>query len=660
MRGFEPRPLGTGRVLALLGAIAALLLPHATRIPLWISTATGVAFAVRALFAWRGYGMPPQWILAALALASAGGIWFSYGALFGRDAAVALLILMLSLKLMELRSTRDAFVLIVLGYFLAITDFLYSQTIATALYLVTCVWCITACLVAFQYRSQQPRAVPALRASAVMLAQAAPLMLVLFVLFPRIQGPLWGLPQATSSGVTGLSDSMSPGSLSNLSLSDGVAFRVDFAAPVPALGRLYWRGPVMWDFDGRTWRAGESPGAGISGIDTIGEPIRYTVTLEAHEMRWLFALDVPAQIVEGSRLTGDLQLIAGRPVRNRLRYDMSSHLDYRFGLAEDAVNLQRARRLPRGFNPRSVALADQWRSAGAAPRAIVQQALSMFRQQPFFYTLVPPELGHDSVDEFLFDTRRGFCEHFASSFVVLMRAAGLPARVVTGYQGGVLNPLGDYLMVRQSEAHAWAEVWIENEGWIRVDPTAAVSPQRIEAGIAAAIPDGEPLSLLVRTGNPWLRQMRFGIDAMANGWNQWVLGYSPDRQMRLFQRVGFSDANWHNLVIALMVVTGVVLGALSLVVMRRLRRSATDPLVGAWNALSRKLATASPKLARQAHEGPEAYLMRAAAAFPQTREALQRICRLYADARYGPAPRPTSAKDLARLVRALHLEAGGH
>lgn len=660
MRGFEPRPLGTGRVLALLGAIAALLLPHATRIPPWISAATGIAFAVRAVFAWRGYGMPPQWLLAGLAVGCAGGIWVSYGVLFGRDAAVALLILMLSLKLMELRTTRDAFVLIVLGYFLAITDFLYSQTIPTAVYLVACVWAVTGCLVAFQYRTLNPRPGPALRSAAVMLAQAAPLMLVLFVLFPRVQGPLWGLPQATSRGVTGLSDSMAPGSLSNLSLSDGVAFRVDFSAPVPAAGQLYWRGPVMWDFDGRTWRAGESPGVGRSGIETAGDPIRYTVTLEAHETRWLFALDIPAQVVDGSRLTGDLQLITARPVRNRMRYDMSSHLDYRFGVGETAANLQRALRLPRKFNPRSLALADQWRAAGIAPRDIVQQALSMFRQQPFFYTLVPPELGRDSVDEFLFDTRRGFCEHYASAFVVLMRAAGLPARVVTGYQGGVVNPLGDYLIVRQSEAHAWAEVWLENEGWLRVDPTAAVSPQRIEAGIAAAMPEGEPLPLLVRTDNALLRQMRFGWDAMANGWNQWVLGYTPERQGQLFQRFGFSATNWHDLVIALMAVTGVVLAVLAVIVLRRLRQRAADPLVIAWESLSRKLAATSPQLARRPHEGPEAYLARTSAACPRAREALQRICRLYAAARYGPTPRVESATELARLVRALNLEAGRH
>ncbi len=655
MRGFEPRPLDTGRVLALLVCIAALLAPHATRVPVWITSVAAAAFGARAVFAWRGYGMPPQWMLAALAVVAAAGIWVSYGALFGRDAAVALLILMLALKLMELRSTRDAFVLIVLGYFLVITAFLYSQSMPTALYLVACVLGVTACLVAFQYRQQRPSILATLRTSAAMLAQAAPLMLVLFVLFPRVQGPLWGLPQATSRGVTGLSDSMAPGSLSNLSLTDGVAFRVDFTAPIPASGQLYWRGPVMWEFDGRTWRAGESPGVPADSIQTTGDPIRYSVTLEAHETHWLFALDVPAQVVDGSRLTGDLQMIAARPVRNRFRYDMSSHLSYRFGVDETAVNLQRARRLPPGFNPRALALAGQWRSETDSARAIVQRALAMFRQQPFYYTLVPPELGRDSVDEFLFDSRRGFCEHFASSFVFLMRAAGVAARVVTGYQGGVVNPLGDYLIVRQSEAHAWAEVWVEGEGWLRVDPTAAVSPQRIDAGIAAALADGEPLPLLVRTDNAFLRQMRFGLDAMANGWNQWVLGYSPERQMRLFQRVGFSAANWQNLVIALLAVTGLVLGVLSIVVLRRLRRAAPDPLLRAWDLLSRRLAAVSPRLARRPHEGPEDYLRRTAAACPQARDALGRICRLYADARYGPAPQNQAAVELRRLIRNLKL-----
>jgi transglutaminase-like putative cysteine protease len=643
--------LDTARVLWLLAALGLVVVPHALRVPVWVSIAVAGVLGLRALFAWRGMGLPPGWWLGVLAAGAAAGIWQSYGMLYGRDSAVGLLLLMLCLKALELRARRDAHVLVLLGYFLLVTGFLYSQSIATALYLLGCVWVLTACLMAFQ-REPGRASIPALlRGAAVMLAQAAPLMLVLFLLFPRVQGPLWGLPLAQNSALTGLSDSMSPGSLSSLSLSDAVAFRVDFFTPPPPPSRLYWRGPVMWDFDGRTWRAGEAAPIAGTVLRDLSEPISYAVTLEPHNMRWLFAVDIPARRLEGSLLTADFQLLTMRPVRARMRYELASWLVYRAGQEELPRNLQRALTLPAGYNPRSRELALRLREQSSDPRELVSRSLALFRDQPFFYTLAPPELGRDSVDEFLFDVRRGFCEHFASSFVFLMRAAGVPARIVTGYQGGVMNPVGNYLIVRQSEAHAWAEVWLQGEGWVRIDPTAAVSPQRIEAGIAAAVPAGEPLPLMVRTDNALLKRARFTLDAMANGWNQWVLGYTPERQREIFQRLGMPRATWQNLAAALAAATGAVVLALTLITLHRLRAAAPDAVMRAWNALSSRLAPLG--LARRPHEGPIDHGERVAAALPESAREVHAIAALVAQLRYGRVAAPGALDELRRRVRAF-------
>ncbi|MFN8753059.1 MAG: DUF3488 and DUF4129 domain-containing transglutaminase family protein [Betaproteobacteria bacterium] len=643
--------LDAARVLALLATLVLVLAPHAAEFPAWVSVTVASVLGLRALFAWRGMGMPPAWWLALLATAAALGIWSSYGRLYGRDAALGLLLLMTCLKTLELRARRDAHVLVLLGYFLLVTGFLYSQSMGMAAYLLGCLWALTACLLTFQREPGRAAGPEVMRTAGLMIAQAAPLMLVLFLLFPRVQGPLWGLPLAQSAAQTGLSDTMAPGSVASLSLSDAVAFRVDFLSPAPEAKRLYWRGPVMWDFDGRAWRTGEALTTPAPVLGNVSEPLRYTVTLEPHNARWLFGLDMPAQRLEGSVLTADHQMLALRPVRARMRYETSSWLTYRAGLQESPRTLQRALALPSDYNPRALALGLRWRQDYPDPRNRVASALRMFGEQPFFYTLAPPLLGRDSVDEFLFDVRRGFCEHFASSFVVLMRAAGVPARVVTGYQGGVLNPVGGFLTVRQSEAHAWAEVWLQGEGWVRVDPTAAVSPQRIEGGLAAAVPADSGLPLFVRTDNALLKRARFTLDAIANGWNQWVLGYTPERQRELFQRLGMPKASWQGLAAALAMATGGVVLVLVLITLRRLRIAAPDPVTRAWNTLSAKLAPLG--LARRPQEGPMDHGERVANALPAHAADVRRMAHLVVQLRYGREAAPEALEELRHRVRAF-------
>ena len=639
--------LSLRNALWLLAALALVAAPHVERLPSWVTTLAVMLMLWRIYLGHRHLPLPRKWLLLIIVTGATAGIYLSYRTIFGRDAGVALLIVMLALKLMETQSRRDAILLILLGYFIVITNFFYSQTIATALYMLLCVWIITAGMIGLHY-TQPAGYRDQLRTAALLLAQSAPLMLALFLLFPRVQGPLWGLPQDAYSGMTGLSDTMSPGSLSSLSLSDAVAFRVTFTSPLPSPKQLYWRGPVLWDFDGRTWTAPRFF-YGEPRFQTAGVPIEYEVTLEPHNKRWLFALEFPARLPPHSRLTGDFQLISNTPVTSRLRYGMVSYPNTGYGIAESRMVLRRALQLPPGFNPRTIELAQSLRRQFPDDRALVDEVLSMFRKQKFFYTTVPPLLGTNSVDEFLFDTKSGFCEHYASAFAVLMRAAGIPARIVTGYQGGEINPVGNYMIVRQADAHAWTEVWFPDSGWVRVDPTAAVSPLRVESGIAAAVPRTDPLPLMVRGDYPLLRQLRLNWDSIANNWNQWVLGYNPERQRHLLSRVGIDDATWRTLAVILMATTGLITLALALLMLRKLKTAVHDPAKRAYHRFCARLERKN--LPRDPAEGPLDYAARLSRLRPDLAAAASAITRLYVALRYGTNADTDALHDLERRVR---------
>ena len=634
-----------GWLLASLGMVMA---PHIERLSIWIPLVAGVLMLWRLYIGLRRQSLLPKWLLFLLAVAAIAGIFLSYGRVLGRDTGVALLMLLVGLKLMETQTIRDATLVYFIGYFLVITNFLYSQTITTGLYMLLVVLVLTAALLELNRATGAYGVKQSLKLAGALLLQAVPLMVVLFVLFPRIQGPLWGLPQDAYSGISGLSDTMSPGSLSQLSLSDAVAFRVKFDAPTPKNDLLYWRGPVLWRFDGRTWSAGRFTPGEPPHWEGVGPALRYTVTLEPHNRNWLFALDLAAIAPPQAKISRDFQVLANAPVRYRLRYDVVSYLDYRAGVEERQNELQRALQLPRGYNPRARALAESWRQTLSDDVAVVQQALKMFRSEKFFYTLQPTLLGEDSVDEFLFDTKLGFCEHYASSFAFLMRVAGIPARVVTGYQGGILNDLGDYLIVGQADAHAWTEVWLKDRGWVRVDPTAAVSPLRVEAGIAAAVPKTDPLPFLVRQDWQWLRQARLIWDAMANNWNQWVLGYNPQRQKQFLSDMGMSEATWQNMAVALIVAAGLVMLGLAGMILWRLKATATDPVQKAYSKFCGKLGKHG--LPRHPAEGPLDYALRLMTASPHQAQPIHVISELYIALRYGTLRDAGAVKRLRQLV----------
>jgi len=644
----ELRPIAWREYALLLAGLLIVAGPHAMRAPWWLVVLTLFLYAWRSAAQWNRSLLPPTWILVVIVTLGMAGIWLQYRAIFGRTPGMMLLLLFSGLKLLESRHQRDLAAVVFLTWFLAITNFLYTQSIPTALGMCAAVAASIAALVTCAAPRRAPRA--NLRTAALLLGQAVPAALVLFLLFPRVQGPLWGLPQDAYTGISGLADSMSPGSMSQLTLSDAVALRVDFRGESPPRRALYWRGPVMWDFDGRTWRQG-NPATVELPPPATGTRIEYSVLLEPHNRYWLFALELPASLPPRARYLADGQVVSLTPVRARMRYEIASAIDSEPTPEESPRVLERARRLPPGFNPRARALAESWRAAASGDADVLTRAVEHFRRERLRYTTEPAVLGRDTVDEFLYETREGFCEHYASAFVFLMRAAGVPARVVTGYQGGDMNPVDQQFTVRQSDAHAWSEVYIGGRGWIRVDPTALSVPLRLDAGLERAVSTGDALPLLMRPGLQWLRTVRYNWEALAHQWNLLVLGYNPERQRELLSLMGMKDADWLHLASTLLVVLGAFVAALFAWMLGRMARP--DPVQGAWNQFCRKLGAKG--VTRSPREGPRDYSERAMRSLPAAGEPIRRIAALYIALRYGRLRAETDVLELRRRVREVEF-----
>jgi len=651
--------------------IVCAQLPQAPHLPLWVA-AFGIALCgLRLLLLRRDRARPdapariPSWTLVLFALAAAFAVRASYGYLLGRDPSVAFLFILVAIKFLETRTVRDGTLLVALASFLLVTPFFASQSPLAAFAALPALLALGGTLDALSRPPHSPPPRPPLAVLARtgrFIVQGIPIAALLFVLFPRIAGPLWGVP-AEAGATTGLSDSMEPGSISELSLSDAVAFRVDFDGAVPPPAQRYWRGPVLSRFDGRAWTLvpRSTPGhltpPGAGGV-------AYTVTLEPHGKPWLFALELPASLPRPTGddaepagaeshalLTRDQQLIARAPVSQVLRYRQLSVLRDAFPQADEGEGQEYLRLPPRG-NPRTVELGRELRAANPDPQRAVAAALAWFRAAPFVYTLSPPPLDRDPVDAFLFDTRRGFCEHFAGSFVVMMRAAGVPARVVTGYQGGEWNPRGGYLIVRQSDAHAWAEVLVAGE-WRRVDPTATVAPSRIEMGLARAVAAGEPVPLFARLDAGWLKSTQLAFDALNHAWRTHVVGFNRDRQRELWRDLTIDRyAGWQIAAIAGGLGLAWAAATLAFIGFSRTRRERELAL---WIDVCTRLERAG--LPRQPHEGPIAFAARASARWPRFAIAFSAIAESYAALRYGPpSTRPGEREALvATLARAVEV-----
>jgi len=655
--------------LLLLVACCLVLAPHALHIAPWISAMSLVMLAWRGWITFRGNRMPPRWILAPIALLIVPGIYLTYQTFFGRDAGVAMLVLLLTCKLLEMRAKRDLFVVICLCFFLMLTNLFYSQTFGTAILMVAATVAILTTQLSHQYTGAVPSLKNRLKLANTIVALATPLMLVLFFLFPRIQGPLWSMPGDAPGGRSGVSDTMAPGSIARLSMSDDIAFRAKFFDPLPTRASLYWRGVVLGDYDGRTWRVLQTnsfitPPAPSITIVPKSAPVRYQVTMEANGQPWFYALEVPQRVpvVDGytTSVTPELQLRASQPISQRIRYDVASIVSFNLQPDHNQLALQDWLDLPPGFNPQTHAYAAQLRRSSDNDATLVQAVLSQFRAEPFRYTLEPPLLGKHGVDEFLFRTRAGFCEHYAGAFVVLMRALNIPARVVTGYQGGEINPVDNFLTVRQSDAHAWAEVWLRGRGWVRVDPTAAVAPERIERGRAAVTrqPAFGGLTQFGLGNGSMLSAISLRFEALGNGWNQWVMNYTPERQKILLQSLGFETADWQTLTIAMLTLGSAVMLIIAVPLLRQ--RTPTDPIKALYAKLCTHLARRG--MPRASYEGPRAYLGRLQAIdspLPaDKRVMIGHFMALYEAAQYGSKSHEentTSKAERVLLIRQLNF-----
>ena len=647
-------------------------MPQAPHVPLWVAIAGLALVALRFVSLHRrgsAAAAPlriPQWSLALVALAIAFLIRKSFGYFVGRDPCVAFLYALVGIKFLEVRTRRDGTLLVCLAIFMLITPFFYDQSLLAALAAVP--GALAAGVALESLASPAPRAVTwkNLRQAAwrttALIGQGLPIAAALFLLFPRLAGPLWGLP-ADRTAATGLSDRMAPGSISELSLSDAVAFRVDFDGPPPPPRMRYWRGPVLSLFNGREWRtAAAIPGGRLA--DAEGPSIRYSVTLEPNDHPWLFALEFPQVLPEidgdpGTRgsaggfgaYSRDQQLLMRRRITQPLHYSIESRLTDSYPIAS-MRDVQLNSRPPPG-NPRTVEFAQSMRERYPDDRRFVSAVLQWFHTEPFFYTLSPPLLEEgEPVDMFLFDTRRGFCEHYASAFVVMLRAVGIPARVVTGYQGGEMNPRGGYMIVRQSDAHAWAEAIIDGR-WQRFDPTAAVAPSRIERGLYGSVPDTDPVPLFARRDGGLLKSLQLAVDALNHQWERNVVQFDRDRQRALWREWKLDQfAPWQ---VVFAVSAAIALWAGGVLAWFAARRKRQERALTLWEQACRRLARAG--LPRLAHEGPLAFAERASRRWPQFAIAFHAIGESFAALRYGAVEGRASERLalVATLERAIEV-----
>jgi transglutaminase-like putative cysteine protease len=548
----------------LLIAQIAVIAPHIERLPIVIVFGWLLAAGWRTwIFQGRGR-FPHAVIKLGLVVICLFGIRKTYGNWIGLEPSVALLITCFSFKLLESKTRREAYLLLFLGYFVAVTEFLFEQGLGTTLYMLLPIVLLTTALIALHQPEPLRFEWRALRAATTMALQAVPLMLLLFLVFPRL-APLWQVPMPNAQARTGMSDELSPGDIAQLSQSDALAFRVQFEnATPPPNAQLYWRGLVLDDFDGRRWKAGsfsdmpmsivlasrraqtQTASAAAAGPTQI---IDYQVYIEPTHQRWLYALETPEPRDLKVELTWNYRLLARDAVHDKFSYRARAYVGRAMDLDLEKRLRARTLALPADSNPRARQWAQALRADVASDEQFIAAVLDYFRQQPFFYTLKPPLLGAQPVDEFLFDSRKGFCEHYASSFVFAMRAAGVPARIVAGYQGGERNPLTGTVQVRQFDAHAWAEVWLADKGWIRVDPTAAVAPQRIERGLESALTSGEFLANSPFSANryrsiEWVNQLRLRLDVVNYNWTRWVVNYHEDTQTSVLENLLGGVSAW--------------------------------------------------------------------------------------------------------------------
>lgn len=645
-------PLERSQLLATVALATVAYLPLGRFLDWQVNTFIGAVFLLRvAAMRWPRIH-PGRLALLVLTLA---GLTIALAASYtlpGQRGGTGLFVIMLALKLLELRDRRDLRVVAVVIGFLVVVQFLFDQSLGLACYMGLVAVGMVILLVDLNGGLGIPSLHTAPRIALGLCVQALPLTLVLFLLFPRLSAPLWGIAPTSGLGHMGMSERLEPGAISELVVNGDLAFRARFKQSPPSGDQLYWRGLVLWQPDARGWSPGIDPAWPLEAqVESFGPTLDYEVLLGPTQRRWLFTLDLPIGLPEGATRSGDFQLLAKQPLTTATRYQGRSSLNYRTSLPPDWV-YPRALSLPPNVTERMRLLAAGWQDEAGDPWPVVLAGLRFFNREAFHYTLLPPRLGANPTDEFLFETRRGFCEHFASSFAVLMRLAGVPSRIVLGYLGGEPNRLGGYHMVWQSDAHAWVEVLIPNRGWVRVDPTAAVDPTRVDNRAASELlGTNAPLRFEVTPSGALLRalrQARLLADSLEAAWQTWVLDFSADQQRSLLQRVGLEWLRGTGLAVFMALTANLVL-ALSLwgLPARRPRRPALELV---YDRFCERLARAG--LPRRLGEGPKDYAERVAGSRPDLAAEVGQFTVLYIRQRYAP---DADDRDIVGLERRLRV-----
>ena len=632
-----------------LAAMAFSLLPHVLFLPFWISAAFLVCGVWRYWIEKHRRPLPSTWFRVGLALFCFLGVLMTYESISGVGPGSALLAIMAAMKLLETRQRRDQFVLLFIAIFLVMSSLLREQYLWSLPYLVLAVLLTMSAWLRISAVTQEP-VHKSFAAGGRLILYAAPLAIAMWVFFPRISTPFWAVPIDTSSATSGLSDSMSPGDVSSLSLSNEVAFRVSFDDEVPEPRHLYWRGLVLTKFNGRTW-TGNDPIMARRAREQIsgsGEPVSYQITLEPTRQHWVFALDLPSSWSLRQTFMGPQQQLSRiHPIDQRIVYSAQSYIEYRTDPELSRTLQARYQSIPKGSNTQTAELAVQMREEAGSDAAYIESVLVKFHEEDYFYTLEPPPLGSNPVDRFLFDTKRGFCEHYASAFAVMMRAAGIPSRVVLGYQGGELNPLGGHLIVRQADAHAWTEVWLQDVGWYRVDPTSAVAPERIDQGRSESMWGGAGAAWGLSAPSELLYQLTLTWDVLNTQWNEWVLGYGPENQNKFMQWLGMEDPSWKKMLLTLLGIVIALVLLISFMLVLRYRPPAKDRALLLYERFIRK-----SKVESAIGETPAAFAQRAIEDSPLSDDAIESITESYLDARYG-AHEQTAMQRLEKEITAL-------
>ncbi len=643
----------------IIASMFALLAPHALRIPVWVLLVYIVAVVWRIQVHRGRWSFPGRVVKVVLTLSGFFGVMASYGSVIGLEPTVALLLIAFALKLVELVKRKDAYVLLFLGYFVCITEFLFSQDLLVTLYSIFTVVLVTTALVALHQPGQQRFSGSSLRLAGVMLLQALPLMIVIFFLFPRF-GPLWTVPIKSHTAKTGMSDFMKPGDVASLSQSDEVAFRVKFAGEIPPASELYWRGLVFSRLRQGVWSSlgyYEVPAGEMRPreVATNGEGVGYSVIMEPTQQNWLYSLQYAVSGTAGVMHTPDYRLYSPGPIESEYMYRARS---WPRSVVEPELSEWRRKtelKLPPLGNDGARSLAQRIRADVDSQQAFVDAVLSYFSNEPFHYTLKPGRLtSSDQIDEFLFDSRRGFCEHYASAFVFMSRSVGIPARVVAGYQGGEINPVNKTVIVHQFDAHAWAEVWLEGRGWVRVDPTSAVAPSRIEWGLEEALASegtflaDAPLSPLRYRKLPLLNQLRLRYDALTYQWQSWVVGFNREAQFELLHEL-FGEISARVFITLFIGSWVLVLTPVAISLLRRKSTREINPLDKHYLLFCERMSEIG--LARETGETPDQYYARVREEVPEKAEQVERITGLYNELAYAGPGR--AERSLAEFISAV-------